>query len=274
MMRRKAFTLVELLVVIGIIALLVAILLPALNRAREQANQIKCLSNVRQLGMAFQMYADANKGRFPFAAGNLATVVDDEDWIWWQETPVAPTPATWQNNGRPVVDPKQSAIAPYMGGFNPQSFRCPSDDGTNRLSTGPSGGYYRYSYTMNFLMAGYNQNCPRLSAIRGSSDKVLLVEEDKRTINDGYWSPPMVDDTGQQVNVNELTLAVAPVAAPATRDLLEIYHDHSRVLPDVATVAVPMPNADRRGNVAFLDGHAEYATRFFVHNYKHIMPRY
>ena len=62
---QRGFTLVELLVVIGIIALLISILLPALNAAKERANRVKCASNLRQVGQGLMLYANDNKGAYP-----------------------------------------------------------------------------------------------------------------------------------------------------------------------------------------------------------------
>jgi prepilin-type N-terminal cleavage/methylation domain-containing protein len=68
--RRRAFTLVELLVVIGIIAVLIGILLPSLNKARKASRTTACLSNLRQTALAFTMYTSENKGRLP-------------DYVWY-----------------------------------------------------------------------------------------------------------------------------------------------------------------------------------------------
>ncbi len=63
--RRRAFTLVELLVVIGIIAILIAILMPTLTKARESARRAECLSNLRQVGLSFRFYAMNNRDQVP-----------------------------------------------------------------------------------------------------------------------------------------------------------------------------------------------------------------
>ena len=84
---RRGFTLVELLVVIGIIALLIAILLPALSKARAQTMNIKCSSNLRTVEQNLLIYSNFNKGRLPQHASGA-------NWLW--DVPFARNP----NNDR------------------------------------------------------------------------------------------------------------------------------------------------------------------------------
>jgi prepilin-type N-terminal cleavage/methylation domain-containing protein/prepilin-type processing-associated H-X9-DG protein len=257
------FTLVELLVVIGIIALLISILMPALSRAREQANAVKCLSNVRQVGTAMYMYATDNKGAYPFGA--RGDVVAREDWIWWQDN-------SPRGSGTTVAD---SPIAKYIGNFSEELLRCPSDNIENRKAVFP-GGTYKYSYTMNEFFESNVARSPaawperggrivKLGALKNASAKVLLAEEDESWINDGLFAPPAL-------NTKRPTIPLHPGG-----DMLAVRHDTLRKTPDLQGVAglqskLPNANIQRKGNAAFADGHAEYISRIELHDVTRIIP--
>jgi prepilin-type processing-associated H-X9-DG protein/prepilin-type N-terminal cleavage/methylation domain-containing protein len=80
MRRRHAFTLVELLVVIGIIALLIGILLPALNKARQQASKLACAANLHNMGLLMAMYVDQYKESFPMSRGVFDSTGAEMTW--------------------------------------------------------------------------------------------------------------------------------------------------------------------------------------------------
>jgi prepilin-type processing-associated H-X9-DG protein/prepilin-type N-terminal cleavage/methylation domain-containing protein len=128
---RKAFTLVEVLVVIGIIAVLIAILLPTLRAAREESNKIACLSNLRQLALTAQNYAVAYKDSYPIATQSISVAWD------------------FRING--------SAVEPgilWMGRTDMKIQQCPSCNVKSPTITDP---YTGYNYNISYIGHGVGE---------------------------------------------------------------------------------------------------------------------
>lgn len=112
----RAFTLVELLVVLAIVGLLAGLLLPALGRSKASAQRLRCTGNLRQLGLAAQMYWDDHAGA-TFRYRGAATNGGDVFWFGWLAR---------GSEGERAFDPRAGALAPYLAGRGVEV--CPALD--------------------------------------------------------------------------------------------------------------------------------------------------
>ena len=129
----RGFTLVELLVVIGVIAVLISILLPALNKARIAAKRMACLSNLRQIGVGFALYESENKGFIPSGKPGVPGMV------WNASQGSGPIyggdsyrGVTWDEQILPYLKPEAASLYDFSNAAPPTSlrvaiFRCPLD---------------------------------------------------------------------------------------------------------------------------------------------------
>ena len=144
--RRKGFTLIELLVVVAIIAILAALLLPALGSAKQTGWQAACLNNQRQLNVAITEFAGDHEDRFPYASAwrNEPTGM----WAWVADSMSGN--GVWGESERPLF---WSPLKDYTG---VRIFRCPGDKSTSAGWFNPAKKLRPRSYSMNLFVGGWS----------------------------------------------------------------------------------------------------------------------
>jgi prepilin-type N-terminal cleavage/methylation domain-containing protein/prepilin-type processing-associated H-X9-DG protein len=208
----RGFTLVELLVVIAIVAVLAALLLPALNNAKEQSRSALCKSNLRQVTLGILLYADENEFYLPWPGDVNRNL--EPDWIWGGQTTINPfNPASWAapdfgfradaGSVYPYVTsqpriPGTEYSKEHLRSTYPL-YRCPS--------TGKLGEALRVNYSMNgWFNPGVKPSSSSTpvsergvmhTSVPNPGEKILLMNEDPKTMNNASFYPQGPSGSGQ-----------------------------------------------------------------------------
>ncbi len=232
---RPAFTLVEMLIVISIIGLLAAILFPVFAKVRESGRRASCLSNLKQLGLAFTQYTQDYGGRFPGSGDTYQALASDPScfastcngWQAGRAHWVSGVPSQFLADPSPPFAPRRTgsvinhadvengALFPYVK--SDTSYYCPSDT---------YGSDKKLSYSMNCALTLLSQ-----TRIRTPADIVLLVDE--QGANDGYFWAANAHASGTPSS------NISSVSTGTSTDQLTTRHNGG-------------------GNLLYVDGHVKF----------------
>ncbi|MEN6384503.1 MAG: type II secretion system protein [Phycisphaerales bacterium] len=195
MRRNNGFTLVELLVVISIIAILLAVLMPAMRKAQEQARFIVCKSNFKNYGLAFAMYLQANRDKFPHPCDCLYTTATN--------TPLHPADCRWHDDGVipdgplwPYIRDKNVSLCPTFARIALQ--RGKDHRGHDKKLDIPIHSQFTYSVNGNLGAGNERENLmdtrpdnrmPSLGSVKRPAEILLMTEENCWTMNVSVATP-------------------------------------------------------------------------------------